>query len=501
MEIKNGIWDHRYLFGKVLEINLKNNKAVLFELNIENDRCICPSTISDAIIDANEELKDLEDKLNETLETIRLLTPECDKLDYILSASSGALCGIIDVFLVGKPGESPLGNITDEWFANRTIDFAKICGYTGNKNSLSSAIKFMEKKFKVPYDQSVGGEIFRDLIDLTPSNHHFKSLGHNPTLLGLFFSILNQFANTSDFISNGELISLNNSNGEFELQGKNIPSKLFCGIANWIGHLISDVSGSSSSKGRGMGIPSPIWAWSNDVIAIREKLNIPVTEFDKSVNKLALKLFEKGYDVRFQTTQAILVFINEMVVRLLYSIRRLIRYYISVPKKNRSWELLWKSCEPFSNATVKRMLTVAHGTFCIIDIGDATIRGFEKGIGSFHVAEFFMRMNIVGVGRFTISLYGEAKRGIQHSKVNNEAIFMKREKVIIDDYIEGLKILSKIYDDELLMTFVSDFKLSNAYKEAFSKSVELAELRNVPENERIKSKADIDCYFRGGSLK
>ena len=45
------------------------------------------------------------------LETIRLLTPECDKLDYILSASSGALCGIIDVFLVGKPGESPLGDI------------------------------------------------------------------------------------------------------------------------------------------------------------------------------------------------------------------------------------------------------------------------------------------------------------------------------------------------------------------------------------------------------
>ena len=66
------------------------------------------------------------------------------------------------------------------------------------------------------------------------------------------------------------------------------------------------------------------------------------------------------------------------------------------------------------------MLTVAHGTFCIIDIGDATIRGFEKGkeIGSFNVVEFFMRLNIVGVGRLTISLYGEAKQGIQRSKAN-----------------------------------------------------------------------------------
>ena len=34
-----------------------------------------------------------------------------------------------------------------------------------------------------------------------------------------------------------------------------------------------------------------------------------------------------------------------------------------------------------------------------------------------------------------------------------------------------------------------------------NQNVELAKLRNVPENERIKSKADIDCYFRGGSLK
>lgn len=216
---------------------------------------------------------------------------------------------------------------------------------------------------------SVGGGIFRELINLTPTNHHFKSLGHNPTLLGLFFSILDQFTNTSDFVSNGELISLNNSEGKFELQGKNIPSKLFCGIVNWIGHLISDVSGSSSSKGRGMGLPSPIWAWSNDVIAIKRKLNIPLNEFDKSVNELALKLFEKGYDVRFQTTQTIPVFINEIVVRMLYSIRRLIKYYITVPSEDRCWGELWKSCEPFSNATVKRMLTVAHGTFCLINYG------------------------------------------------------------------------------------------------------------------------------------
>lgn len=471
----------------------KYKSDIILDLNIDDDRFGFATSIDEALAQAEVELV----VLNETVESIKELKPQSDKLDYILAASSGALCGVIDIFLVGKPDESPLGDITDKWFANRTIDFAKLCGYKGDKNSLSSAINFLEEKFKIPYDQSVGGGIFRELINLTPSNHHFKSLGHNPTLLGLFFSILNQFTNTSDFVSNGELISLNNSDGKFELQGKNIPSKLFCGIANWIGHLISDVSGSSGSKGRGMGIPSPIWAWSNDVIAIKAKLNIPVTEFDKSVNELALKLFKKGYDVRFQTTQAIPVFINEMIVRLLYSIRRLIGYYISVPKNDRSWGLLWKSCEPFSNATVKRMLTVAHGTFCIIDIGDATIRGFEKGIGSFNVFEFVLRLNVVGVGRFAISLYGETKRAISYDHARESSDFAAKEITIVENYIEGLKILSAKYDDARLLTFIADFKKSDAYIKAFERSVQLAELRNVPANRILKDKADIDRYFGG----
>lgn len=480
-------------------MTLKENKAVVLDLSVENDKFHFPTSISDALIDADNELHTLEEQLNETIETVKSLTPECDKYDYILSACSGALCGVIDVFLVGKPGESPLGEITDKWFADRTVDFAKLCGYKSENESLSSAIKFLEGKFKVPYDQSVGGGIFKELINLTPSNHHFKSLAHNPTILGLFFSILNQFTNTSDFVSNGELITLTNSDSKFELKGNNIPSKIFCGIANWIGHLISDVSGSSSSKGRGMGIPSPLLAWSNDVIAIKRKLNIPTSEIDKSVNELALKLFEKGYDVRFQTTQAIPVFINEMVVRLLYSIRRLIRYFSTTSKAERSFSLLWKSCEPFSNATVKRMLTVAHGTFCLIDISDATIKGFATGGGSFNVVEFFMRFNIVGVGRFTISLYGEIKRGTQKAKANNEALFISRNIVIVEDYINGLRTLSHIYDDELLLRFVDDFQESDLYINGFNKSIELAKLRNVPDSVMMKSKTDIDSYFRGGN--
>lgn len=111
-----------------------------------------------------------------------------------------------------------------------------------------------------------------------------------------------------------------------------------------------------------------------------------------------------------------------------------------------------------------------------------------------------MRFNVVGIGRFTISLYGEVKRGIKSKKTNTDVTFIKRETIIVDDYIEGLKTLSEAYDDKELLNFINDFQTSNLYEDAFAKSVRLAELRNVPDEKTVKSKAEIDCYFRGGSI-
>ena len=466
----------------------------ILEMRITDDEFSFASSIETARIAAENELSDLE----ETIQSVSSLKPNCDKLDYALAASCGALCGLIDIFLVGKPGESPIGAVTDKWFANRTMDFAKLCGWDGNgKNSLPSAIGFLEKKFKIPYDQRGAGDAASAIFDLNPTNHHFKSFGHNPTLLGLFFSILDQFTNQSHFVSGGELISLQNADYRFELRGNNVPAKLFCGFVNWFGHLISDVSGSSVSKGRGMGIPSPLWAWTNDIIAIKRQLNLPVSKFDQNLNELALNIYKQGFDIRFQTAQAIPVFINEILVRLVYAVRRMVTYFIATKEETRSSSAMWTACEPFSNPTIKRMLTVAHGIFCLIDLGDATIRGFAMGGGTFNVSEFFLRLNIVGVGRFTISLYGEAKRAVSIRIAESDAKFAQREITIINNYLDGLSLLSEIYDDKNLVDFVNDLKHSDMYIQAFEKSVKLAELRKVPENNILRTKADIDSYFKG----
>lgn len=472
---------------------MEAKKIAILDIIQDGGKINVLSNIEDAIEQAKLDIVSLD----ETIDSVDGLKPNCDKLDYALSACSGALCGLIDIFLIGKPGESPLGNITDKWFENRTCDFAKLCGWNGAKDGsdpLKSAIGFLERHYHIPYDQRGMGDAGSEIFGLNAKNHHFKSLGHNPSLLGLFFSILNQFTNTSDFISDGKQMELLEADGGFELKGNSVTAKLWCGFTNWFCHLMSDVSGSSGGKGRGMGIPSPLWTWTNDIISIKSKLNIPVFQFDKDVNNLALNIYEQGFDLRFQTAQTIPVIINELVVRLFYSIRRLIKYHKETDKANYSFKGLWKACEPFSNPTVKRMLTIAHATFCLIDITDATVRGFVSGGGNFNGIEFFLRLNVAGVGRFSICLFGEAKRAINIHRTKNEAILAEKQKTIVENYIEGLNTLKAKYDDEDYLSFVDDLKV-NDYKSAFTKTVSLAKLREVPSRNRLETKNDIDNYF------
>ena len=479
---------------------MKSN--ILLEINDKDNSFDYTTNINSAISQAELDIITID----ETIESIKSLKPDCDKTDYALAASSGALCGIIDIFLVGKPGESPLGDITDKWFAKRTIGFAKMLGWQPEgEGKLENAIAWLEKKFKIPYDQTSLGDAAKSVFGLNTdaSQHHFESLAHNPSILGLFFSILDQFTNSSHFVIDGQLIHLVDADGKFKLHGSNFLSKLFCGIYNWFGHLISDMSGSHGSayKGsRGMGIPSPLWTWINDIIVIKRKLGIPVSEFDKSMNQMAVDVFKEGFDMRFQTTQGIPVLLNELLVRLLYTIRRLFLYYSKTSKDCRTIKDMWQSCKPFGNPTISRMLTVAHGTFCLVDIGDATIRGFVSGGGNFNPVEFFLRLNIAGVGRFTISLYGEFKREINYHKAEKEALLLNKEKTILENYINALNLLKEIYDDKEYLSLIDDLR-NNEYIQAFIKSSEIAMKRGVPPKEILKTKSDIDKYFLPEKIK
>nr|WP_283106444.1 hypothetical protein [Shewanella submarina] len=315
-------------------------------------------------------------------EEFTIKNAQCDKYDYLIAGTCGVIGGLIDVFFIGMPDEGILTKVTDSAVDSAVEKFAGACGWEGAReggHSTKSAIGFLERNFKVNYDQATTfGKNGTDgaVVNLSPKNHHLKSLGHSPDLIGLFFSILNQFTDTSTFISNGQIITIDTKT--HELKGGNFIAKVFSGFANWLGHLFSDMAGSSGASGRGAGIPIPFY---------NLLLLLDVGEFGQhkqSFATVATQVFEKGYDLRHGVAMAIPVLITELLTRLMWACKQ--RFYHKSP---------WKECIPSaSNPELRRMLLVAHGTLCMIDAGDAALRTGGD------IIQFLLRTNIIGWARF-----------------------------------------------------------------------------------------------------
>lgn len=306
---------------------------------------------------------------------------KCDKYDYLLAVGCGAIGGMIDIFLVGTPKKdgSKLCKWTDAQADNAVKAFAKKVGWSpreGNEGNVSSAIGYLEKKYKVNYDQATS-KAAGGALNMWTKDHHMKSLGHSPDIVGLFFSILNQFTGTSTFISDGKIITINAETQE--LIGTNFISKIFCGITNWFGHLMSDFAGSSGSRGngkRGMGIVLPFY----ELFGLCEFGSFSDGNGNKqSLAMIATRAFNEGYDARFGLAMAVPVLITDLSIRLIWSIRRF--FQMKKPLKE---------CVPTNvHPDLRVMLIVGNGTLCAMDSIDAAVRSG----GDF--LTFFMRLNMI----------------------------------------------------------------------------------------------------------
>lgn len=316
-----------------------------------------------------------------------LKNAQCDKYDYMIAGTCGVIAGLIDILFVGAPGDSKLGDIADDQANKITEKFAGFLGWDKDKavekgsNATASAIGFLEKKIKINYDHATTYATGGAVNNLSLKNHHLKGLGHSPDIIGLFFSVLNQFTNTSSFISNGQIITIETE--EFELQGHNFIAKIFCGVANWFGHIMSDWTGSSGTVGqggRGTGVPIPFYN-------LFQMINIgEFGQHKQSFATITTKVFEEGYDARHAMAMAVPVLINELLIRFMYTMKS--KFY---HKRE------WQDCIPKGSVPeVRRMLLVGHGVLCLIDGADAYIR---SGSGA-DMVTFLSRTNLIAWARF-----------------------------------------------------------------------------------------------------
>lgn len=311
----------------------------------------------------------------------------CDKYDYLIAVGCGAIAGLIDVFLVGAPNDSKLQGWTDKQVDKTVMAFAGICGWSqkeGKEKSVASAIGFLEKKFPVNYDQRHSGDL-GGLFNMSTKNHHMKSLSHSPDIIGLFFSVLNQFTSTSSFLDNGKLITIHTET--YELQGNNFVSKLFCGVVNWLGHIISDIAGSSGASGRGSGVVIPFY----ELFQLCDFGSFGVEKDKNTLATIATKVFQEGYDARFGLTMTIPVIVCELLINTIWSIKHY--FYYKKP---------FNECIPKkTHDDLRIMLIIGNGTLCLMDGTDAAIRSGLNWIN------FFLRLNIIAWYRFVSLVFRE----------------------------------------------------------------------------------------------
>lgn len=358
---------------------------------------------------------DIEGSIFELNKQIDMLSSHADQWDYFVAVSSGIICGMLDIFWVGEfnlaRGRQYAQNEV-EGFVKKS---ANLLGY--KDNDLKGAVKFLEDRFPIPADGNTpqfGGGL----------QHHLRDFAHHPTPVGLIFSLLTQFTGMSyGTDETGVFIVVPVPDRSKVFIGDSIPDKIFRGTVIWLFHLISDIAGSSATAALsgGTGIPGPILSVIKEVSALPFMKNVCVDE--KSLSVFLSKLFNgtllaqhdsegkriKGTELKLDFRgelgalvelgrQALPVIANECIVRTFFFVRRFAGKLKDnkIKSINDFQNIDWRDTIPFNNPTVSRMVLVSSSVFTAIDLTEAIAT--EK---------YFVSVNYVGIGRFTLALGSE----------------------------------------------------------------------------------------------
>lgn len=424
----------------------------------------------------------------------------CDKYDYLAAAFCGGMAGLIDILFVGAPGESALGTFSDKAADAAVKKFASLTGWRprpGKEDSVVSAIGFLERNFSVNYDQRYSADV-GDAFYMTTKNHHFKSLSHAPDPVGLFFSILDQFMHTASFVDHGQLIRIDTSDQESPLRGGNALAKIFCGFCNWLGHIASDVAGSSGGRGnglRGTGVPVPF-------MELFQFCDFGSLQVDKDRQTLAVvmtRVFQEGYDARFAGAMAVPVILEELLIRAFWAFRR---HY----QKGYAW----KDCLPSAkHADLRLMLLVGNSVLCFFDLADATVR---SGFGT-NMVVFFLHLNLVAWARLimlvlkelVIRLGPRLQAALEHfSQELLTTVKTKSERRQLEEFYARMKAFDRSMD-ELYQEYVREIQqeyetchreitaaFTGPREQRLAHSVNLARERGIQEDKIIHSVGELD---------
>lgn len=129
------------------------------------------------IVENIDEYNELDEAIEIIDRRLNLLENKSDNIDYAVAAASGLLCGLMDTFFIGEMDLTKLKDASDENVKNYVLKYAKKHGWNGKEDDITSAVRFLEKKFTLASDPN-------EMIFGGTRKHHFNDFSHHPSIIG-----------------------------------------------------------------------------------------------------------------------------------------------------------------------------------------------------------------------------------------------------------------------------------------------------------------------------
>lgn len=361
----------------------------------------------------DQQINDMKRDIEEYDKDIYRLTSHATLLDYSLSVASGILAGFLDIIFTKNldlSSPSSLINGVATEFSGEPISSTKeAINVLNNGLNASSSINNLY-------------------------------LASQASLIGLVFSIIGALTGSKILYTKNDEVKVEHVKPVIDAS---LFSGVFYGTIAWICHLIS--SKASLKSNIPAGLKNLVFDATNS--GLKVKGNDLYQAINNNINSSSLNAISTGLNtLKLLGSQALVVGINEAVVRAVFFIRE---FFKEVKQKNiKSVKELgkvdFKKTVPFNSRTVARMISVSLATMMAIDICDASIEAAIKSDGNkaLFASNLAIRINFIGVGRIILAVSTELYMAKSLKKKRNERISL------VSDYVTllGRKIYC-IQDD------------------------------------------------------
>lgn len=434
--------------------------------------------------------------------------------DYVVAAASGTLMGALSVLWQKDINLTEARKFGEEKIQKIVIGAAQRAGLDKEHPNIADAIRFLEKRFPSVGDKltaAFGGGL----------QHHLRDFSHHPSPVGLVCSILMQFTGKGfGTATDGSFLIVDlpaEALKDGMRSGRNSEEKLLYGTLHWMLHLISDMAGSSSTPGAGTGIPGPLLSFLKEAsslpffrdlsIGYEGKIRTLSQWISKAFNGTLLK-DEDGNPLRFDLrtevglaeqilTQVPAVLANECIVRGFYTITRFVdelkRCDVSSVKDlariNPSRFL------PLNSRALTRMLTVASGSFVVVNTAIAAVRTVAEGTASGGVGAvplFFMRLNYAGIGRFAFALRADSSYIYEDVEAWWEQYQKSKKRAEVAVYAPLGQDVQRVLDSLLMVWLEDDCQRENKEDKRARKEIQIGARKRRQE---ITADAGQGSYF------